>query len=614
MNQTLLDKIALLPEKPGVYKMLDASGEVIYVGKAKVLKNRVRQYFQANKNHSPKVLAMVSHIADFETIVVSSETEALSLESNLIKAFLPKYNILLKDDKHFPYFRIDLKQDFPRIEIVRRIKQDGAVYLGPYITGPSIKEELRLAYDLYPIRHCKKNLEKAIARRERPCLMYHIGKCCAPCSGNVTKEEYHAYLQEIIRLLDGKSGDMLPKLEQKMRECAEQMEFERAALLRDKVKSLRALQEKQVAITVKGLTADVFAADILNDAYMIFALFVRNGKVIGTHAFPMESEGDVTLSDLRCTFLMQYYGNSDVEIPKLVLLDGECTDEETVSEILSEKCGHKIEISVPRRGEKHKLAQMAKQNCTDLLAKNAELQKRAWERDEGALISLAAALEMPEPPHRIECYDNSHLFGTNTVSSMVVFTDGKPDKQEYRHYRIHSVQDGDDLEAMREVLTRRFTKAERLPDLLLLDGGKTQLTIGEDVLRETNHEDIPIAALAESEEWLYLPDREDPIILPRNSAPLHLVQRIRDEAHRFAITYHRNLRSKSALYSTLDRIDGVGEKRKHALFDAFITIDAIKAASLDQLKAVRGMNEPSAKAVYDFFHPVDSGDNGNITE
>lgn len=602
MNQTLQDKIALLPEKPGVYKMFDANGEVIYVGKAKILKNRVRQYFQANKNHTPKVLAMVSHIADFETIVVSSETEALSLESNLIKAFMPKYNILLKDDKHFPYFRIDMKQDFPRIEIVRRVKQDGAVYLGPYIVGPSIKEELRLAYDLYPIRHCKKSIEKAIARRERPCLMYHIGKCCAPCSGNVTKEEYHVYLQEIIKLLDGKSGDMIPKLEERMRESAENMEFERAAILRDKIKSLRALQEKQVAITVKGLDADVFAADSLDDAFMIFALYVRNGKVIGTHAFPMTSEGDAAFNDLRSAFLMQYYGNSDVEIPRQILLDGDCSDADAIMNLLSERCHHRIEITIPQRGEKRKLTEMAKHNCTDLLAKNAELLRRAWERDEGALIDLAEALELPQPPSRIECYDNSHLFGTNTVSSMVVFTDGKPDKQEYRHYRINTVHDGDDLESMREVLTRRFTKGNKLPDLLLLDGGKTQLAIGEEVLRETNHEDIPIAALAESEEWLYIPDREEPIVLPRSSSCLHLVQRIRDEAHRFAITYHRNLRSKSALFSQLDQIKGVGDKRKHALFDAFLTVDAIRAASVEQLRAVHGMNDAAAESVFHYFH------------
>lgn len=603
MNQKLLDKIALLPEKPGVYKMLNDHGEVIYVGKAKILKNRVRQYFQNSKNHSPKVLAMVSHIADFETIVVSSEMEALSLESNLIKAYLPKYNILLKDDKHFPYFRIDMKQDFPRIEIVRKVKQDGAVYIGPHIMGPSIQEDLKLVYDLYPVRHCKKNIVNAIAKRERPCLMYHIGKCCAPCSGNVSRDEYHKYMHEIIKLLDGKAGDVSSWLEQKMRESAESMDFERAAVLRDKIKALRLIQEKQVAITVKGLSADVFAAGHLNDAMLMFALYVRDGKVVGTHAFPMESLNDFSHEELRSSFLMQYYIHNDIEIPKLILLDGECADSTAIAALLTEKSRRKVEISVPVRGEKRKLTKLAQRNCEDVLAKNAELRKRAWERDEGALSGLADVLGLINTPNRIECFDNSHLFGTNTVSSMVVFIDGKPDKQEYRHYRISTVHDGDDIESMREVLQRRFSSTDVIPDLLLLDGGKTQLSVGEEVLLNTGHEDIPIAALAESEEWLYVPDREDPIVLPRNSSILHLVQRIRDEAHRFAITYHRNLRSRSALYSRLDTISGIGEKRKRSLFDRFLTVQAISEASVDQLASVKGMNRASAESVFRYFHP-----------
>lgn len=603
MNQILEDKIKLLPEKPGVYKMLDSDGNVIYVGKAKILKNRVRQYFQSSKNHSPKVLAMVSHIADFETIVVNSETEALSLESNLIKSFLPKYNILLKDDKHFPYFRIDMRADYPRIEIVRKVKQDGATYLGPFITGPSIKDELRFIYDLYPVRHCKKNIEQAITRRERPCLNYHIGKCCAPCSGQVDKDIYHGYMKEIIRLMDGKSGDLLPKLESLMTEYAESMEFEKAAIVRDKIKSLRALSEKQVAITVKGLNADVFAGKVTeDDDALVFALYVRNGKVIGTHAYPMESGLQTSAADLLSAFLMQYYIAQDVEIPHTILLSEEPADMNSIQSILNEKSSKKIVLAVPQKGEKKELTLLALKNANDLLQKNAALRKKAWERDEGALKTLSEMLGLNKTASRIECFDNSHLFGTNTVSSMVVFTNGKPDKQEYRHYRLNTVNDGDDLQAMHEVLTRRFSKDSKLPDLLLLDGGKTQLGIGMEVLKETNHSDIPIAALAETEEWIYLPDNPDPIIFPRNSASLHLVERIRDEAHRFAISYHRNLRSKSALYSQLDQIPGIGEKRKRALFDAFLTNDSIRNASLDQLKTVKGMNEPSARAVYQFYH------------
>ncbi len=605
MNAVIADKLELLSSSPGVYKMFDEQGEVIYVGKAKVLKNRVRQYFQVNKNHTPKVLAMISHIADFETIEVHSEAEALSLESNLIKQFMPKYNILLKDDKQFPYFRIDLRQDFPRIDIVRRVKQDGATYLGPYIVGASAQEELRLVYDLYPIRHCKKSMERAIHRQERPCLLYHIGKCCAPCSGAVTRAQYHAYLHEIVRLLDGKADDLLPLLDQKMQEAAEALQFERAAMLRDKRKALLALREKQVAISTKNLRADVFACEQQDGNYAVFALYVRHGSIVGTHLFPMTTEVETEPSDVLYAFFMQYYGNAEIEIPPVLLCAALPTDAPYLAEWLSSRSGRKVQILKPQRGEKRLLTDMASQNCIASLEKNAALTRRAWERDEGAVERLAAALDLDTVPTRIECFDNSHLMGTNTVSSMVVFTNGKADKQAYRHYRIRTAAGGDDLAAMREALSRRFEKQDVLPDLLILDGGKEQLKVGVEVLREQNLSHIPICALAESEEWLYLPNRDEPIVLPRADATLHLVQRIRDEAHRFAISYHRNLRSKSALYSQLDNIAGVGDKRKRALFDAFLTIDAIKTADVKKLLAVKGMTKPVAEAVYRYFHEAE---------
>lgn len=602
MNTLLEDKIALLPEKPGVYKMLDGTGTVIYVGKAKVLKNRVRQYFQSSKNQSPKVRAMVSHIADFETIEVHSEVEALSLESNLIKEFMPKYNILLKDDKHFPYFRIDMRQDFPRIEIVRRVKPDGATYLGPYIVGPSVQEELHLVYDLFPLRHCKKNIAHMQARGERPCLLHHVGKCCAPCSGTISREQYHAYLQEAIRLLNGRSGDLIPYLSQKMQEASDSLDFERAALLRDKLKATMALTEKQAAISVNDLAADVFAVDSLHDARMVFALFVRGGKVIGTHAFPLEGDGDDASSEWLHAFLLQYYGQDGIEVPPVILLAQPCTDMEEIEEWLTDKRRRKTVLTVPQRGIKHQLADMAMQNCAALLAKNEKIRTREWERGEGALAELSGILGLDEIPSRIECFDNSHLMGTNTVASMVVFRDGKPDKTAYRHYRIRSDAEGDDLVAMREVLTRRLSADGELPDLLVLDGGKTQLSVGIEVLSELNLSHIPICALAESDELIYLPEQDEPIRIPRNSAPLHLIERLRDEAHRFAISYHRNLRSKSALFSVLDSIDGIGEKRKRILFDTFLTVERIKAASIDELAAVKGMTLPAAQSVYRYFH------------
>lgn len=602
MNTILEDKIALLPEKPGVYKMLDDTGTVIYVGKAKVLKNRVRQYFQSSKNHSPKVRAMVSHIADFETIEVHSEVEALSLESNLIKEFMPKYNILLKDDKHFPYFRIDLRQDYPRIEIVRRVKSDGAVYLGPYIVGPSVQEELRLVYDLFPLRHCKKNIAAMIARGERPCLLYHVGKCCAPCSGSVSREEYHALLKEAMRLLNGKSGDLVPYLTEKMQEASDQLDFERAAMLRDKLRATLALREKQAAINANDLSADVFAVDSLNDSRMVFALFVRNGKVIGTHAFPLEGDGDDAADEWLHAFLLQYYGQDGIEIPPSVLLAQACTDMPEIEAWLCQRKKRKVSLSVPQRGAKRQLTDMAKKNCSALLEKNDRIRVRSWERGEGALAELSAILGLDEVPSRVECFDNSHLMGTNTVASMVVFRDGKPDKTAYRHFRIRSDAGGDDLVSMHEVLTRRLSAEGELPNLIVLDGGKTQLHIGVDVLQELNLSHIPICALAESDEIIYLPEQDDPIVIPKNSAPLHLIERLRDEAHRFAISYHRNMRSKSALYSVLDAIPGVGEKRKRGLFDAFLTVDAIKAASIEDLSAVKGMTASSAEAVFRYFH------------
>lgn len=441
------------------------------------------------------------------------------------------------------------------------------------------------------------------ARGERPCLLHHVGKCCAPCSGRITRAEYHAYLNEAIRLLNGKSGDLIPYLTQKMQEASDALDFERAALLRDKIKAVSALREKQVAINASELAADVFAVDSLNDARMVFALFVRGGKVIGTHAFPLEGDGDDAPSEWLHAFLLQYYGQDGIEIPPLVLLAESCTDMPEIEAWLCERRRKKVSVNVPQRGVKHQLTDMAKQNCKALLEKNDRIRTREWERGEGALAELSGILGLDEIPSRIECFDNSHLMGTNTVASMVVFRDGKPDKTAYRHFRIRSDAGGDDLIAMQEVLTRRLSGDGELPDLIVLDGGKTQLAVGVSVLTELNLSHIPICALAESDEIIYLPEQDDPILLPRNSAPLHLIERLRDEAHRFAISYHRNLRSKSALYSILDSIEGVGEKRKRALFDAFLTADAIKAASLEDLAAVKGMTTASAQSVFRYFHP-----------
>ena len=609
MNEIIEEKLKLLPSSPGVYKMFNAAGEVIYVGKAISLKNRVRQYFQSSKNHPPKVAAMVRQIADFEYIRVANETEAFSLESNLIKEFKPKYNILLKDDKHFPYIRVDLKQDFPRLEVVRRVKKDGAKYLGPFLSGLLLRDGLAIVREQYPIRQCKKDIARMIARRERPCLMYHIGKCCAPCSGNVSREEYHKLIDEVLSFLSGNTSDILRSLNEQMTVAAEAMDFERAAIIRDRIRAIDSLNEKQAVIATTNTVLDVFALARLETNALVFALFVRNGKVIGTEKFRMDANTEETDADILSAFLSQYYAESGTFVPE-VLLYQDASDMEAISGWLSGLAKRKVEVHRPQRGEKRKLTEMAYRNCLDVLEKDASLQKRAWERGEGALTQLSAILGLETVPTRLECFDNSHIQGRDTVSSMVVFTDGQPDKSAYRRFRIRAEAGGNDLIAMREALQRRFKKAEEqeagflpLPDLLVMDGGPTQLQVALEVLEEFSLDFIPTIGLAELSESIYMPGEETPIQLPRNSAPQHLIERLRDEAHRFAISYHRNVHNRNALYSVLDSIPGVGDKRKRALFDAFMTIDAIKAATQEELAAVSLIDSRTAESVFRYFHP-----------
>lgn len=605
MNQIIADKLKLLPDTPGVYKMLDGTGTVIYVGKAISLKNRVSQYFQVNKDHTPKVRAMVSHIEDFETIGVNNETEALSLESNLIKEFMPKYNILLKDDKHFPYVRIDRKQDFPRVEVVRRIKPDGATYLGPYLSAIALREQIAVVRAHFPIRPCRKDMARSIARRERPCLMYHIGKCCAPCSGQVSRETYQGYVKEVISFLEGHTENVLRELNEQMAQAAEALEFERAARIRDQIRSIEGLNERQVAIFPKEAEADIFAPAMLEDRAMVFALFMRQGKIVGTEHFAMSAVSEDDPAEILSAFLTQFYDRDGILPPKEVLLSCPVPNEEAIESMLTGRAGRKVRLSVPQRGDKRKLTELAQKNGQEYLEKEKALREKAWDRDEGAAVQLAGLLGMEAFPTRMECFDNSHIMGTDTVSSMVVFTDGKPDKNEYRRFRIHAEAGGDDLIAMEEVLTRRFKKGPPYPDLLIIDGGKTQLQVAEKVLEAAQLPYLNVIALAESQEVIYTPEGDEPIFLPRSSPVLHLLQRIRDEAHRFAISYHRSLHQKNALLSVLDGIEGIGDTRKRALFDAFITRDAIAGASVEDLTKVKGMSRPAAEAVFRFFHPAD---------
>lgn len=612
MNQIIEEKLRLLPSAPGVYKMFNAAGEVIYVGKAVSLKNRVRQYFQSSKNHTPKVRAMVSHIADFETLRTANETEALTLESNLIKQFKPRYNILLKDDKHFPYVRIDYRQDFPRVEIVRRVQNDGARYLGPFLSGIALRDGMNVVREHFPVRHCRKDLKKAMARRERPCLMYHVGKCCAPCSGNVSRAEYHAMLDEISAFLTGHTERVLRELNERMQQAAESLQFERAAALRDSIRAVETLRDKQAAIGTHKDMMDVFALGRLNESVLVFALFVRDGKVIGTEKFRMGAGDGEMEEEILAAFLKQYYLEA-AAFPPEILLYSDAADMEIIAAWLSERAGRRVWLHRPQRGAKAKLAELAHRNCVDALEKDAALQRRAWERGEGALAELSGLLGLETVPERLECFDNSHIQGRDTVSSMVVFTNGQPDRKAYRRFRIRAEAGGDDLVAMREALTRRFARFasgdagfDRLPDLLVIDGGRTQLDVAIEALAEAGLSFVPVIGLAEAHELIYQPGEEQPLALPCNSAALHLLERLRDEAHRFAVSYHRSLRQKNALFSILDQIDGIGDRRKRALFDAFVTLDAMKAATVEQLAAVPAMTHATAEAVYAYFHPEET--------
>ena len=611
MNDRIEAKLKLLPDKPGVYKMFNSCGELIYVGKAVNLKNRVRQYFRSSANHPPKVAAMVANIDDFDFVIVGNETEALNLESNLIKQNKPYYNILLKDDKHFPYVRIDYKQDYPRVEIVRRFRKDGAKYFGPYLSSYALRESITAVREHFPIRQCKKDIGKAIARGERPCLMYHIGKCCAPCTGRVTKEEYAALLDEVVAMFQGNCKGYIESLTRLMQEASDRMDFEKAAQYRDRIRAMQSISEKQIASSASDKSYDVFALARNELATVAYGLFVRGGNVISAESFNIGADNE-PFSEIISQFLMQFY-NGMGQIPKEIVIMDEPEDLAAIESCLAEQCGHAVRIHIPLKGEKLKQGELARANAEATIGRKRELTHREWERGEGALIELMQLVGMDVFPRRMECFDNSHIQGRDTVGSMVVFIDGKPEKTQYRRFRTKQAADGDDYLAMKEHLSRRFQRAldgdekfAELPELLIVDGGRGQLSVALEVLEEFGLSHISCIGLAEKNEEIILPDRQESVILSRSSPVLQLLQRIRDEAHRFAITYHRNLRAKNSLYSVLDGISSIGDKRKRALYEKFLTVEAIKSASVEELKTADGMNITSARSVWNYFHP--SGD------
>ena len=595
-SDSIKNALAVLPDKPGVYLMHDAEGKVIYVGKAVVLKNRVRSYFRNLASHTPKVKAMVAKIAEIETIVTSSEVEALILECNLIKKYRPRYNISLKDDKTYPYLKVTLQEDFPRLYMTRRLLRDGSKYYGPYADAGAMHATVKLLRSMFPLRTCRK------MNPDRPCLNYHIKRCLAPCAGYVSKEEYGQMIKSVCMVLDGRTTELERDLKQRMQAAAEDYAFEEAARLRDQLQAVERLNESQKAVTNNGGDMDIigFAQDMTGNCLQIF--FVRKGKLIGRDNFFLQDGGEAQ-QEVLTAFIKQYY-NDATFIPREIVLPQlpEAEEQQLIEAWLCGKAERKVELFVPQRGVKRELLQLANDNALKLLSERLRKGSLSLKNDDQAAEELQQALGLEHSLERMDCFDISHTQGSETVASMVVFRKGSISKKDYRKYKIVSAEGKpDDFKSMQEVVYRRYKDYEDLPNLVVIDGGKGQLSSALEVIRGLGLADLPVVGLAKREEEIFIPHQSTSILLDRDSAALHLIQRIRDEAHRFAITFHRKLRGKRNLVSVLDHVEGIGPKRRQALWKAFKTLEAMKAASVEELAAVEGMNTAVAQTLYDFF-------------
>ncbi len=615
MNERLQRKIENLPTSPGCY-LMKQQGAIIYVGKAINLKNRVKSYFQKGGTHTVKVAAMVEKIDDFDIMLCDTNLEALILESNLIKLHKPYYNILLKDDKHYPYIRIYLKEPFPKMEIVRKIGQDGARYFGPYIGATTVREAMDAVGEYFPLRNC--SLKLPLKKKIRPCVNYEIGRCLGPCADKCSEEEYREVVMQAVDFLQGKYKNITHRLEREMEEAAQALNFEKAAKLRDQLRDVLKLMEDQQAIQTTGKDQDIIgiAQDGL-DA-MAQVLWVRNGKMLGGEHYILPREGAEPIGEVVSGFLIQYYKDG-TELPKNIYCQGVGSEEEDLENYLRSLKQGPVSLYVPQRGEKKRLVALAVKNAQDALEKRNAKAAVTYERTIGASKLLGEILGLDEAPRRIEGFDISNTQGVQSVASMVVFVDGSPEKKAYRHFRIKTVEGPNDFASIKEVISRRFIhglqeKAEReqaglpleegrfswLPNLVLIDGGAQQLRFAMEAMEEAGAK-VPIFALAERLDEIYMPGREDTLYLERNSPALHLIQRIRDEAHRFALTHHQSLRSKTSIHSRLEEIEGIGPKRRKALLRHFKSLQKMKEATMEQILEVKGMNQKAAQAVYDWL-------------
>ena len=608
------EELKKLPGKPGVYLMHGEKDEIIYVGKAISLKNRVRQYFQSSRNKGPKIEQMVTHITRFEYIITDSELEALVLECNLIKEHRPKYNTMLMDDKSYPFIKVTVQEPFPRIMLARQMKKDKAKYFGPYTSVGAVRDTIELIRKLYKIRSCNRRLPRDIGL-ERPCLNYHIHQCDAPCQGYVDQQEYRESIDQVLQFLNGNYDLILGDLQRKMEEASEAMEYERAIEYRDLLQSVQKIAQKQKITDTAGDDRDIVAmAKDLEDA-VVQVFFVRNGRLIGRDHFFLRLTGDETKGEILSSFIKQFYAGTPY-LPAELMMQEEPGDMELLEEWLTEKRGHKVHIRVPKKGSKEKLVELAQRNAALILTKDKDRRKREEGRTIGAVKEIENLLGM-RGIIRMEAYDISNISGYASVGSMVVYEKGRPKRSDYRKFRIKSVQGPDDYASMEEVLTRRFEHGRReqeegrvgnsftaFPDLILMDGGRGQVNIALEVLDKLRIH-IPVCGMVKDDNHrtrgLYYNNVEIPI--DRNSEGFKLITRIQDEAHRFAIEYHRKLRGQGQVHSVLDDIPGIGPARRKDLMRRFPGLEAIRNADVETLKELPSMNEAVAESVYNFFHP-----------
>lgn len=625
------EELKKLPARSGVYIMHDERDDIIYVGKAISLRNRVRQYFQSSRGKSVKIMQMVERIRRFEYIVTDSELEALVLESNLIKEHRPKYNTMLKDDKSYPFIKVTLGEDYPRVLFARRMKKDKSKYFGPYTSAAAVKDTIELIRKLYKLRSCQKNLPRDCGK-ERPCLYYHIGQCTAPCQGNITKEEYRKSIDGALEFLNGNHAPVIEMLQKKMNDAAENMEFEEAAGYRDLIDSIRQIAQRQKITHGDGEDKDVLALCVDGGDAVVQVFFIRDGKMIGREHFYLCVAPHDTKAVILGSFIKQYYAGTPF-IPRELMLETEVEDQEIIEKWLSEKREQRVYLRVPKKGTKEKLVELARENASIVLSQDRERIKREEGRTIGAVHEIEKLLGVARAM-RMEAFDISNISGFESVGSMIVYEKGKPKRSDYRKFKIKNVQGPNDYASMEEVLTRRFVHGleerkeleqkglgyemgsfSRFPDLLMMDGGRGQVNIALGVLEKLGIT-IPVCGMVKDDfhrtRGIYFNNVEIPV--DTRSEAFKLVTRIQDEAHRFAIEYHRSLRSKGQVRSILDDIEGIGPTRRKALLRTFKTTEAIRDATLEQLANAPSMNARSARQVYEFFHSPDAAGQVTVTE